>query len=158
MLSIILGDGKSSRLYKSLIEKVDEPYFYQIESCYYQLKGGDNFFIEANFDALKIDNALDEIKKHLDMLSEKIESWELEKAKKRIKVNFAHDSETVCDIADSIGFWATTYDDISLAQKYFSLLDEIDCAYLIEIAKKYLSKKSFVVSLLLPEGEKNEVI
>ena len=46
MISIILGDGKSSRLYKTLIEEVEQPYFYQIESCHYQLKGGDNFFID----------------------------------------------------------------------------------------------------------------
>ena len=91
-------------------------------------------------------------------ISENIEPWELEKAKKRIKVNFAHDSETVCDVADSIGFWATTFNDISKAQEYFSLIEEIDSSYLLETAKKYLSKENIATSLLLPKGDENEAL
>ena len=55
MLSTILGDGKSSRLYCELIEKPQNPYYYQVESCHYQFRDGDNLFIEANFDADKKD-------------------------------------------------------------------------------------------------------
>ncbi len=153
LLSTILGDGKSSRLYSELIEKPQNPYYYQIESCHYQFRDGDNFFIEANFDADKKDIVSDELKGHLKNL-EKISEDELKKAKKRAKVNFVQDSEMVADIADSIGYWVSVCDDISLANKYLDTLDEIDCAYLENIARKYLSPECVSVSMLLPNDRK----
>lgn len=153
LISTILGDGKSSRLYTNLIEKVQQPHYYQIESCHYQFKDGDNFFIEANFDYTKKNKVLEELKYHLNNLNN-ISSEELNKAKKRARVNFAQDSEMVADIADTIGYYATVCDDISLADKYLKTLDEIDCAYLEAIASKYLKPENMSISLLLPEGEK----
>ena len=152
LISTILGDGKSSRLYADLIEKPQNPHYYQLESCHYQFKDGDNFLIEANFDADKKDIVIEEIKKQLEGLSS-ITEEELKKAKKRAKVNFAQESEMVSDIADAIGYWATVCDDISMANRYLSVLDEIDCKYLEEIAKKYLNPNKLSTSLLLPKGE-----
>ncbi len=153
LISTILGDGKSSRLYSDLIEKQDNPHYYQLESCHYQFRDGDNFFIEANFDAAKKDIVVSELKNHLKNL-DSITEEELKKAKKRARVNFAQESETVGEIADSIGYWTTVCNDISLAHKYLFALDEIDCAYLEEISKKYLNPNVVSTSLLLPEGEK----
>ena len=153
LISTILGDGKSSRLYKNLIEEQDEPYYYQIETCHYQFKDGDNFFIEANFNANKKDIVIDELKGYLKGL-ETIKEDELKKAKKRVKVDFAQDSEMVSDIADTIGYYATVCDDLSLAKKYMTILDEIDCKYLEEIAKKYLNPDFISTSILLPKGDK----
>lgn len=157
LISTILGDGKSSRLYADLIESVDNPYYYQLESCHYQFRDGDNFFIEANFDSKKKDVVIEELKNHLKGL-EKITPEELKKAKKRAKVNFAQESEMVAEIADSIGYWTTVCDDITLAHKYLSTLETIDCKYLEEISKKYLAPELVSISLLLPEGEKNETL
>ncbi len=157
LISTILGDGKSSRLYSELIENPKEPHYYQIDSCHYQFKDGDNFFIEANFDANKKDIVMEELKNHLEKL-QNITPEELKKAKKRAKVNFAQESEMVADIADSIGYWATVCNDISLAQKYLNTLETIDCNYLEKIAEKYLSPNKIAVSLLLPKGENNETV
>ena len=59
----------------------------------------------------------------------------------------------VSDIADAIGYWMTVCEDLTLADKYLSVLDEIDCNYLEEIAKRYLSPQKLSISLLLPKGE-----
>ncbi len=152
LISTILGDGKSSRLYSELIENSKNPHYYQLESCHYQFKDGDNFLIEANFDADKKDIVIEELKTQLDRLNS-IDETELKKAKKRAKVNFAQESEMVSDIADAIGYWMSVCEDITLANKYLDALDEIDCKYLEEIAKKYLSKEKLSISLLLPKGE-----
>ncbi len=157
LISTILGDGKSSRLYSDLIENTKNPHYYQLESCHYQFKDGDNFMIEANFDAQKKDVVIKELKEHLLNLN-KITEAELKKAKKRAKVTFAQDSEMVSDIADTIGYYATVCEDLSLADKYLKVLDEIDCRYLEEIAKKYLHPDFVSTSILLPEGEKNETV
>ncbi len=155
LLSTILGDGKSSRMYSQLIEKPENPYYYQVESCHYQFSDGDNFFIEANFDAKKSDVVEKELKEQLNSLN-KISEEELTKAKKRAKVNFVQDTEMVCDIADSIGYWVSVCDDIALANKYIDTLGEIDCSYLEEIAKKYLDSKLVNTSILLPNSFKEE--
>ncbi len=152
LISTILGDGKSSRLYSDLIEKVENPHYYQLESCHYQFKEGDNFLIEANFDASKKDIVIEEIKTQLEKLNT-ITETELNKAKKRAKVNFAQESEMVSDIADAIGYWSTVVEDINMANKYLATLEEIDCKYLEDISKKYLSPEKLSVSLLLPKGE-----
>ena len=152
LISTILGDGKSSRLYSTLIEKVENPHYYQLESCHYQFKEGDNFLIEANFDVNKKDIVIEEIKAQLKGLST-ITETELNKAKKRAKVNFAQESEMVSDIADAIGYWSTVVEDIDMANKYLATLAEIDCKYLEDIANKYLNPEKLSVSLLLPKGE-----
>ncbi len=152
LLSTILGDGKSSRLYHNLIESKKEPYFYQVESCHYQFKDGDNFFVEAVFDPSKKEEAIKDLKNHLDNLCN-ISEHELKKAKKRALVNFAQDSETVSDIADTIGYYATVAEDISLASKHISTLNKIDCKYLEKIAKKYLNSNVVSTAILLPKGE-----
>ncbi len=150
LLSTILGDGKSSRLYSKFIEKPKEPYYFQIESVHYQFKDGDNFFIEANFDAGKKDVVVDDIKSALLELQD-LTDIEIKKAKKRAKVNFAQESEMVSDIADSIGYFATVCDDIGLAHKYLNTLDEIDKNYLQDIVKKYLNPGVVSFALLLPD-------
>ncbi|MBR5305053.1 MAG: insulinase family protein [Candidatus Gastranaerophilales bacterium] len=152
LISTILGDGKSSRLYSDLIEKVENPHYYQLESCHYQFKDGDNFLIEANFDADKKDIVIDEIKSQLKKLNS-ITEVELQKAKKRAKVNFAQESEMVSDIADAIGYWMTVVEDVSIANQYLKTLEEIDCKYVEDISKKYLNPEKLSTSLLLPKGE-----
>ena len=152
LISTILGDGKSSRLSLELIENVENPHYYQLESCHYQFKDGDNFLIEANFDADKKEIVVDEIKMQLEKL-QTITEVELNKAKKRAKVNFAQESEMVSDIADAIGYWMTVVEDVSVANKYLETLNEIDCKYLEDLAKKYLNPEKLSVSLLLPKGE-----
>ena len=109
--------------------------------------------IEVEFEDDKKDIVIDEIKTQLEKLSN-ISQTELNKAKKRAKVNFAQESEMVSDIADAIGYWMTVVEDVAMANKYLAVLDEIDCEYLQDIAKKYLAPEKLSISLLLPKGEK----
>ena len=59
LISLIFGDGTSSRLYQNLIEKLPEPVFNMINSEHYQFKDGNNFFIQANFRSDKKEEAKD---------------------------------------------------------------------------------------------------
>ena len=95
---------------------------------------------------------ISELKDELAKLSN-IGHDELKKAKKRAKVNFAQDAETVSDIADSIGYYMTVCEDLKPAESYLSTLDEIDEDYLSKFAQKYLNPDVCSISVLLPEGE-----
>ncbi len=152
MLSIILGDGTSSRLYQNLIEKQSEQIFNIVNSEHYQFKDGDNFFIQANFKPEKKDLAVELVKKEIKNLqSDLVSEDEFLKAKKKIKSQFAHNAETVSEIGDTIGYYMTVCEDLKLIEDYLKILDEISIEYLQEAAKKYLNINNASISVLLPE-------
>ncbi len=150
LISVILGEGKSSRFYRNFIETPEKPHFYQIETCHYQYKDGDNFYIEANFDADYKDIVIDEIRSELEKITV-ISDEELNKAKKRLKVNFTEGAETVSDISETIGHYMTVIGDISHANVYLKTLNEIDKEYVQSIAKKYLTSDMCSISILMPK-------
>ena len=152
ILSIILGDGTSSRLYQNLIEKQPEQIFNLINSEHYQFKDGDNFFIQANFKPEKKDLAIDLVKNEIKNLqSDFILQDEFLKAKKKIKSQFAHNAETVSEIGETIGYYMTVCDDLKLAEDYLKILDEITIEYLQEVAKTYLNINNASISVLMPQ-------
>jgi len=152
MLSIILGDGTSSRLYQNLIEKQPEQIFNVINSEHYQFRDGDNFFIQANFKPEKKMYAIDLIKNEFKKLqSDLVSQDEFLKAKKKIKSQFAHNAETVSEIGETIGYYMTVCDDLKLVEDYLKVLDEITIEYLQEAAKKYLDINNASISVLMPE-------
>ncbi len=152
LITTILGDGKSSRLNTNLIENVEEPYVYEVQACHYQFKDGDNFMIDINFDPAKKDEVIKDINQELENL-QKISKDELTKAKKFAQINFAQEAETVSAIGDMIGQFMVVFKDLSLADKYLQMLNEIDVEYLSTISKKYLAPNKAAISILMPDKE-----
>ena len=62
MISIILGEGTSSRLYVNLIENIDENIFNMIDAENYSFRDGSNFFIQANFNSQYKEKAIELVK------------------------------------------------------------------------------------------------
>lgn len=152
LISIIFGDGTSSRLQQNLVEKLPDKIFNMIGSEHYQFKDGNNFFIQANFKPEAKDRALELVKQELaNLLEVKISKEELSKAKKRIKSRFAYSAETVSEIGETIGYYMTVCDDLKLIEEYLSDLDSITVENLEENIKKYLSLNNAVISVLMPE-------
>lgn len=153
LISIIFGDGASSRLQQNLIEKLPEKVFNIIGSEHYQFKDGNNFFVQANFNNGCKDKAIELIKKELaDLLNNRISEEELLKAKKRTKSKFAYSAETVSEIGDTIGYYMTVCNDLKLVEEYLADLDSITVEDLETAIKKYLSIDNAVISVLLPEA------
>lgn len=151
LISIILGEGTSSRLYQHLIEKQPEPIVNYADSTHYQFKDGNNFFIQANFRPEKKDTVIEMIKAELEkLLSEKITAEELMKAKKKTKSRFAENAETVSEIGETIGYYMTVCDDLKLVEEYLRDLENITIADLEAAVRKYLSINNAVISVLMP--------
>jgi zinc protease len=151
MLAIILGDGSSSRLYQNLIEKQKEQIFNVIDADHYQFRDGDNLFIEANFKPEKKNEALELIKAELAKLTDKeVTENEFLKAKKKIESKFAYNAETVSEIGETIGYYMTVCDDLTLAEDYLKVLESITPSDLKDAANKYLDINHAVISVLLP--------
>ena len=151
LISIILGEGTSSRLYRNLIEKQAEPVVNYVDSTHYQFKDGNNFFIQANFRPEKKDLVVEMIKAELaKLLSEKITAEELMKAKKKTKSRFAENAETVSEIGETIGYYMTVCGDLKLVEEYLRDLENITIEDLEASVRKYLNINNAVISLLMP--------
>lgn len=151
IISIILGESTSSRLYQNLIEKQPEPVFNMVNAVHYQFKDGNNFFIQANLKPEKAEIALELIKKEIkNLIDNKISDEELAKAKKKIKSRFAFEAETVSDIGENIGYYMTVCEDLKLIEDYLRDLEEITVENLEDTIKRYLNIDNAVISLLNP--------
>ena len=152
MLAIILGEGSSSRLYQNLIENQDEQIFNLIDAENYDFRDGCNFFVQANFNPEYKEKAIELVKEELEKVKENITERELNKAKKKVKSRFACEVETVSDIGETIGYYMTVCDDLSLAEDYIPICESITTEDLQDAAKKYLDLNHAVISVLRPQG------
>ena len=151
IISIILGEGTSSRMYQNLIEKQSEPIFNMANAEHYQFKDGNNFFVQANFKPEKRDIALELVKGEISgLLTNKITEEELAKAKKKIKSRFADGAETVSDIGETIGYYMTVCEDLKLIEEYLNDLDSINVEDIENTVRKYLNLDNAVISILEP--------
>ena len=152
IISIILGESTSSRLYQNLIEKQKEPIFNMVSAEHYQFKDGNNFFVQANFKPGKRDKAIELVKKEIEnLLTNKITEEELEKAKKKTKSRFAYAAETVSEIGETIGYYMTVCEDLKLIENYLKAVEDITIDDLENTIRKYLSLDNAVISILEPE-------
>ena len=153
IISIIFGDGTSSRLYQNLIEKQPEPILNMVDSEHYQFKDGNNFFIQANCKPEKKDLAIELVEKELtNLLDNPITDEEIKKAKKKIKSRFANAAETVSEIGETIGYYMTVCEDLTLIEEYLKDLEDITIEDLNNTIKTYLNLNNAVLSILVPEG------
>ena len=151
MLSIILGEGASSRLYKNLIEKQPEQIFNMIDSEHYIFRDGGNFFIQGNFAPEKKELAIELIKKEIEDIKSTITTDELIKAQKKIKSRFAANAETVSEIGENIGYYMTVCNDLSLVTDYLDIVNNISVSDLENAAERFFNINNATISVLLPE-------
>ena len=155
MITLILGQGQSSRLYQELIEKQNNPIFNVISTDYYHFRDGGNFFVEANFKPENKDEAINLIKYQIEkLLNENISEKELKKAKKKLKADFAENSEKVSDIAETIGFYMTVCNKLECVEEYIEAIDSITIEDIKNTANKYLNINNAVIAVLMPESFK----
>ena len=152
IISIILGEGMSSRLYQNLIENSAKSIFNSVDTGQYQFKDGNVFMVNANFAPEAKDEAIEKIKENITELQNNLISQEeLLKAKKKLKVKFAESAETVSEIAESIGYYITVCDSLDGCASYLKDLEEITLDDVKQAANKYLSPNECVISILLPK-------
>ena len=155
MLSIILGEGSSSRLYHNLIETQPSPVFNMIDAEHYLFKDGGNFFIQGNFIPEKREEAIELVKKELEKIKQDITEDEFKKAKKKIESKFAYNAETVSEIGETIGYYMTVCDNLALVEDYLDILKDITIEDLNDAAVRFLNINNAVISVLMPEKSSN---
>lgn len=154
LLAVILAGGRSSRLVRELREELG--WVQDIGSSFSMQKEPSLFSISAYLDACYLEHVEHKVQQYVSELSENlVTSSELSRAKRNLRNNFAFALESPHQLAGFLGYhgmlgcknlcanWSTAYNDLITAVEPKDLQD---------LAKKYLSPNSYVLTSLIPEG------
>ena len=149
VLATILGEGKSSRLYKTLKEQ--KQLVHSISASHSSMKDDSLFYISANYttedvDRLKV-GIFDEIEK---LRKNEITEEEIQKAKNIIERDTYYSRESVSNIASAIGYTITLTDNASYYKNYLDNINKVTLKDLKRVAKNYLDIDSAVISVVSP--------
>ena len=153
IISIILGEGQSSRLYQNLVEKRPQDGIISVETTPYSFKDGGNFFVQGAFYPDKKDIVINLLEEEINnFINNGFSDAELKKAIKKLKVRFAQETETVSEIAETIGYYSTVCSNVSKINEYYKILNTITKEDVSEVIKKWLDIKNSTVAILMPEN------
>lgn len=153
VLSVVLGSGDSSRLYRRVkreLELVNDCYSYSYTPrdaglivTGGQVHGGN---VEEAFRAL--------LRETLRMRYEDAEPTELEKARTIILSEAVYQKETVQGTARKLGYFELVGGGVEFEEKYYSAVRAVTAADLRRVARHYLDPETMTVSALLPTAHR----
>jgi predicted Zn-dependent peptidase len=154
MISTILSDGKSSRMYKKMVDTKKNSLqagalnFSQEDYGMYIL-----FALPLGETTLEtLQNDIDEeiVKIQTKLISEK----EFQKLKNKFENRFVNSNSSIQGIANSLARYYMLYGDINLINNEIDIYNSITREEIRDVAKKYLNKNQRLVFKYLPK-EKN---
>ncbi len=153
MISTILSDGKSSRLYKKLVD--DKKMALQVAAINLTQEDYGSYITLA----IPLNNTpLDTLTKEIDeeivrLQTELISEREYEKLQNIYKNNFVTQNATVAGIANSLANYYTFYGDTNLINKELDIYKNISREEIREVAKKYLNPNQRLRLEYLPKND-----
>ena len=152
VLSTILGDGRSSRLYKSL--KEERQLVNSIATTHSSMRDDSIFYISANYTTEDIERLKNAIFNEIEKIKKNdIPLDELKKAKNIIERETYYARESVSNIASEIGYTVTLTNSTDYYKNYLENINKVTVEDLKRVAKSYLDKNSAVISITLPSKE-----
>jgi zinc protease len=148
----ILGDGKSSRLYKDLVVDkqmvVDVAVEYDITSFDPSL-----LWIAAQLrPGIKPDNVIAEVDRQLAIIANQLVSpGELQKAKNQEEASFVFGQDSIFREAQLLGVYQML-GDYHLVDQYLGQIDRVSAADVRRVIKHYLVKPNRTLGVLVPTG------
>ena len=152
VLSTILGDGKSSRLYKNIKEQ--KQLVHSISAFHSSMRDDSLFYVSANYLTEDIPRLKDAIFTEIEKLQKnEIAEDEITKAKNIIERDTYYSRESVSNIASEIGYTATLTDDTTYYKNYLENINKVTAEDLKRVAKTYLDIDSAVISVIMPSKD-----
>ncbi len=152
LLSMILGSGQTSRLYREVKDArglVDS-----VSSYAYTPKDPGVLIVSATGAPDKAKEALREILVQTFRLGASPPSGqELARAKTSTESDFVYSLESAGSLARHVGFFETTLGDAGFEQKYLQRIRAVTADDIVAAAGKYLTPENLTVAALLPKGE-----
>ena len=155
VLSTILGDGRSSVLYRNI--KDEKQLAFSIGASNATFKDDGLFYISANFtpdNAEKLEkNIFDEI---TQIQKKGVSPEQVQLAKNMIERDTYYARESVTNIAQELGYTVVTTGGTSFYENYVENIKKVTPADVKRVANKYLGVEKSAVSIVLPK-KSNEV-
>jgi predicted Zn-dependent peptidase len=155
MISTILSDGKSSRLYKKLVDEKKKAL--QIGAFNYSLEDYGAYIVLA----LPLgENTLDDLVNEMDeeivkIQTELISERDLQKLRNKFENQFVNSNSSVEGIASSLARYYKLFGDTNLINTEIDIYNSITREEIREVAKKYLNKNQRLVLDYLPKKDIN---
>jgi zinc protease len=150
LLSIILGEGRSSRLYRKI--KEEQNLVSSIMSSYSTHRRDGLFIIFATFDyTLKdklIDAVLDEVRQ---IVEHEVTQEEIQKAKRMLTNQTIFSQETTNGRSAEIGFYYTLTGDTKFQQTYLEKIMAVTPDEIRDLAIRYLEPENVNIFIGKPE-------
>jgi len=156
VISTILSDGKSSRLYKKLVD--DKKKALQAFSFSRPLKDYSVYMMGA----IPLgDNSLDDLIKEIDeeivkLQTELISDKDLQKVRNKFENQYVSSNSSVQGIASSLARYYMLMGNTSMINKELEIVNSITKEEVREVAKKYLDKNKRVIIDYLPESQRKK--
>lgn len=155
-ISSILSDGKSSRLYKKIVD--DKKEALQIGAFNYSQEDYGTYIVygipQGTFTSKDILKDIDEeiVKLQTELISEK----ELEKLINKYESDYVSRNSSVEGIADNLATYYLLYGDVNLINTELNMYRSITREEIKEAAKKYLNPNQRLVLDYIPAKDKAE--
>jgi predicted Zn-dependent peptidase len=156
MISTILSDGKSSRLYKKIVD--DKKMALQIGAFSYSQEDYGMYILYgmpqgANTSEGIIKEVDEEIVKiQTELLSDK----EMEKLKNKYENNYVNGNSSVEGIAENLASYYLLYGDVNLINTEINMYRSITPEEIRDIAKKYLNPNQRLILDYVPSKDKTQ--
>src|SRR5574344_1843031 len=155
VLSTILGDGTSSKLYQSVKEQ--KQLVNSISTSNSTMKEDGIFSVNSNFvpqNALKVENAIwYEINKIKEF---GVSDSDLKIAKKMIESDTYYTRRSSDLIASELGYISTLTNSTDYYNTYLPKINKVTAYDVKRVANKYLTTNNSAISFVLPKGEESK--
>ena len=152
LLSSILGEGQTSRLYREVKDK--RGWVDSVSSSSYTPKDPGLLMVGATGATNKAPEALREILVQVfGMTASPPEGDELARAKTQTESHFVYSLESQGSLAGHIGSFEVTLGDAAFEQKYLQKIRAVTAEDIVRVAKKYLKPERLSVSFVVPRGD-----
>jgi len=155
MISTIITDGKSSRLYKKLVD--DEKKALQVAAFNYSLEDYGAYIVLAlPLGNNTLDDLVNEMDEEIrDLQKNLISEKDMQKLYNKYENQFVNSNSSMAGIAHSLATYYTLYDDTNLINTEIDIYNSITREEIRKIAKKYLNQNQRLVLDYLPTSSKN---
>jgi len=149
LLEVILGHGRSSRLYNRM--KMDANLVYSVDAGTYALKDPGVFSIDATLGPEKIQEAFAGIGEEMRrIIQEPVSQSELTKAKTIAEASFVFDLEDMSGQARTLGFFQTMTGSMDNADNYLERLKQVTAEDILRVARSCFNPENLTVGVLMP--------
>lgn len=151
VISMILGEGRSSRLYQKVRERLS--LVSSIGSWSYTPLYPGVFAVTATLEPDKFSRVKDEIIREIDRLrTEAVSPAELEKVKEMIISEYYFSRDTVAGQASDIGYCEVATANCNYLTEYVEKVKKVSAEDIIRVAQKYFYADNLTVTGLFPRG------